>query len=280
MSTWHPAASPRLVSAEYSRGTPRRRCDPVFTEYLRPRPRRRHDPPPRYGLSHADDSDDDAALDAAPLAPGRAVARTAADAPSDFDDAPLLCSHALFGHGAAVTAVAYSATLDCVVSADAEGTALIHAARSGRRIRRLEDVAGGAPATVLAILDADVCVACAAATELAVWSLNGDRRATATLDAPLKSLAAPRANTVLVCGGADGVLSVRRTFDLALVHAVDLSAHGAPLFLAFGADDRHLLAATAGGRVVVCSDPKSRLLQLDAALSNTVIGLDAGLFAF
>ena len=84
----------------------------------------------------------------------------------------------------------------------------------------------------------------------------------------------------MVAGGADGSLRIFRAHDLAPVHTLDLAAHGAPLSLCFSPDDRHLVAATAGGAVVVCSDPRSRLLQLDAALSNTVIGLDSGLFAF
>ena len=93
-------------------------------------------------------------------------------------------------------------------------------------------------------------------------------------------LAPTRANNALVCGAEDGTVDVRRAHDLAKVHALDLANHGVPLNLSFSPDDRHLLVAASDGSIVVCSDPKSRLLQLDAALSNTVIGLDTGLFAF
>ena len=134
-------------------------------------------------------------------------------------------------------------------------------------------------ATKLAILDVDASVVVAASTTLALWSLNGGRRCVVTTPSPITSLATTRAGSAVVCGSLDGQLTVRRAVDLAAVHTIDLSTHGAPLSLAFGPDDRHLFAATAGGRVVVCSDPRSRLLQLDAALSNGV-GLDTGLFAF
>jgi len=219
------------------------------------------------GLQGAAGSDEDE--DDETLAPSRSIIG------ADDSDDVLVCSHVLAGHASRITALAYSPVLDVCVSADADGDLVIHACRAGRCLRTMKV----GPCTKFAILDVDAAVVVAAATTLSLWSLNGGRRAAVTVPSPTTSLATTKAGTAVVCGSLDGRLVVRRAFDLSAVHAIDLSTHGALLALAFGPDDRHLLVATAGGRIVVCADPRSRLLQLDAALSNAV-GLDTGLFAF
>ncbi|KAH8045611.1 hypothetical protein JL720_16626 [Aureococcus anophagefferens] len=246
---------------------------------------------------------------AAPAAPDRAAAgdaltSTAARCGRDGDDAgapappALRCSHALFGHARAVAAVAYSATLDVAVSGDERGDAYAHAA-----VRRAPPaLAGGrgrrrGALVCLALLDVEVAVAAAAETALAPWASTAggarvavDGRAGKESEIPnFKGSDLGRRRALRGVRGqrglgprarAAGGVDVRRAHDLALVHVLDVGDHGPSLGLAFSPDDRHLLVAAADGAVLVCSDPKSRLLQLDAALAATHIGLDTGLFAF
>ena len=90
----------------------------------------------------------------------------------------LVCSHKLWGHRSGIGSLAYSATLDVVVSGGDDGACCVHSARSGRFVRRIHRCCESR-VEALCLIDAScVFVAHAPETkELALVTVNGARRA-------------------------------------------------------------------------------------------------------
>ena len=110
-----------------------------------------------------------------------------------------------------------------------------------------------------------------------VLSLNADRVAAAADDAPARALLASRDGTCLIAGGDDGVVRVRMLHSLALLRTFDLRECGHPdcgvSALQFSRKGHELFVGTDAGGLLVVTDPRLGLLQLDASLHQTFVGL-------
>ncbi|KAJ8602628.1 hypothetical protein CTAYLR_004083 [Chrysophaeum taylorii] len=216
----------------------------------------------------ADDTDDDGDFEDDLLAPTRAAC-------FDCEKGKLRCTHVLFGHQRKpVSSLAYSATLDIVVSA-VEATCCVHAARQGKFVHKIDRSCESA-VDLLAIFDASCEFVAHARTtrELALLTLNAKRRARVRVDSTYLDIAPTRDADKFACA-AKASIHLRQTHTLSLIHTLDLSPYGTPLALSFSPTNLHLFIATNQGAVLVLADPKSPLHSLDAALNSTIIGLSS-----
>jgi hypothetical protein len=66
-----------------------------------------------------------------------------------------------------------------------------------------------------------------------VFWINGQHRATVEVSSKVEAMAVNGSGNVLVCGHADGTLSLRALWNLQQTHRVDHSTHGAIRSLCF-----------------------------------------------
>lgn len=192
----------------------------------------------------------------------------------------VVCSHKLWGNRGPITSIAYSATLDVVVSGAQDGACCVHSARSGRFVRRIEKCCQSS-VDCIELLDTtcEFVVHALETRELALLTLNAKRRATIRTTksdddgGSYVDIRASRDSEVFICADRDNpTLDIRASDTLALHHSIDLREHGVPRSLSMSPHDTHLFVATTCGSILILTDPKSPLDQLDAALNSTVLG--------
>ena len=169
--------------------------------------------------------------------------------------------------------------LDVVVSGDRAGRLVVHTLRTGAFVRLVDDALGGrAPVDAIALSDPAALVAAHARATRAtrVLSLNADRVAAAA-DRRARARCSRRARHVPHRGrrrrrGARAHAALARAaahVRPARVRPPGLRRVGAPVL----ARASELFVGTdAGGRARV-TDPRLGLLQLDASLHQTFVGL-------
>jgi WD40 repeat protein len=76
-------------------------------------------------------------------------------------------------------------------------------------------------------------------------------------------------SNVLVCGGEDGLLTLRALWNLDILWIIDHSPHGGIQSLCFTDDAQYLLIGSADGIFSVGTDPELRWKVLHAAIQKT-----------
>ena len=103
----------------------------------------------------------------------------------------------------------------------------------------------------------------------------------------IDALAINNPGSVIFCGQSNGVLVMRRAWDLEPLHSIDFSSHGGirclrlitglmligiSVFI-YVTDDQFLLVGFSDGMFAVCTDPEARYRMLHTAmLKNPLMG--------
>jgi len=221
----------------------------------------------RYGGTF---DDDDANSDSV-VPPSRSVVRAAAAAAAPPSvkgakaEAQLVCTHVLFGHAHAISALAYSNVLDVAVSGAVDGTVCLHTARAGKFVRRMS-FAPQIECLAVAEVSCEVAVYSRSQRTLALATLSGHMRRSTSTDSPYVSLRCTRDAARLICAGNES-LDVRLLHTLEVLHSIALPQ--APLSLSLSPDDKFLFLPASEASLVVCCNPKTKLIQLDVVMSTT-----------
>lgn len=165
--------------------------------------------------------------------------------------------HILYGHDAAVNAVASSMSLDLVASASDDGTVIMHSLSRGTYIRSLL-VTGerGKPRIEwLAVTASGRTVTYSDDFTLRVHGINGRLLASVEVIERLHAFCLSEDSRYIVYGGDRKKIGIRSIVDLVEVDVPGLStAFSAPIkSCVFSVHERHLLVGLANGELWICA---------------------------
>jgi len=188
--------------------------------------------------------------------------------------------HVLHGHDDEVTCVVVSAALDTVVSGSADGTAIVHALRTGQYVRTVEQpslhgvdlLALSSTGTLVLFSRTD--------TSLHTCTFNQRHRqpplASAAAAERLAAVVFSQSGEVVLTAGEAGAVVLRRAIDLRVLHRLTAGGVGsgppAPLHcLSLTADEQFVLAGSQSGHLLIWGVPaqaiaRSLLDNLDRTL--------------
>ena len=175
------------------------------------------------------------------------------------EDTNLVCVHVLCGHQAPVSCMHYSPDMDLLLSGADDGSLCLHSVRRGEFIRQVAPPCG-VPVNVVFVARQGYLVAHSwSGLSLSLFGLNSARLAAIEAGARVDCFASNPSSDVLLCGGADGRVSVLQLSTLRLIRSLDASAElgGGVRCMCFADEScRSLLLGAGGaeGRLALCTN--------------------------
>eukprot|EP01038_Epipyxis_sp_PR26KG_P011916 gene11916-15945_t len=141
---------------------------------------------------------------------------------------PMVCIYNLYGHHSPVTSISYSIEMDVVLSSSVSGLLCLHTVKTGKYIRSINlNEKKNSVDLVLATSPGYLIAHSWIALELYLFWINGEHLMSIKLLNKIECMVTSSNGSILICGGANGLLSIRTTHDLQELYFVDLQDHGA-----------------------------------------------------
>ena len=132
-----------------------------------------------------------------------------------IDESPF---HILCGHDDIVTCLFVSTELDIVVSGSNDATCIFHTLRQGRYVRSIQHPSGCSLSRIVASGRGRVVMYAEDDLSLHLYSINGQRLASAESYGRLNCIELSGCGEFLVCAGDHGQITLRSMHSLEIVH--------------------------------------------------------------